>query len=173
MTNPDIDPVPSEVGEAKLITPYPHTTPYGSQIFSQYHLKRVGGGTFGLKTPRQSSEAIVPKFRTANLAEANLHGADLKQANLTGADLKEANLSDADLSGARRPTVTPALKALRENDHLRRRPDGTWLLPNPKAGCLSLEDRIDELKISARPEAITPAHSAQALAGPVTAASRS
>src|SRR3954470_13195737 len=94
------DPVPSEVGEAKLITPYPHTTPYGSQIFSQYHLKRVGGGTFGLKTPRQSSEAIVPKFRTANLAEANLHGADLKQANLTGADLKQANLRDADLSEA-------------------------------------------------------------------------
>jgi CRP-like cAMP-binding protein len=63
----------------------------------------------------------------------------------------------ADLIGARRPTVTLALKALREHDHLYRRPDGTWLLQNRRADCLSLEDLIGELKIRTRPGAIAPA----------------
>jgi CRP/FNR family transcriptional regulator, cyclic AMP receptor protein len=34
----------------------------------------------------------------------------------------------ADLVGARRPTVTTALRSLRESGELRRLPDGTWLL---------------------------------------------
>jgi CRP/FNR family transcriptional regulator, cyclic AMP receptor protein len=76
----------------------------------------------------------------------------------------------ADLSGARRPTVTLALKALRERDHLRRRPDGTWLLLNPIAPSLSLEDKIEELKISPRPSVIAPAHRPQAQAVRATAA---
>jgi CRP/FNR family transcriptional regulator, cyclic AMP receptor protein len=39
----------------------------------------------------------------------------------------------ADLVGARRPTVTTALRALRDSGELRRLPDGTWLLRDRRA----------------------------------------
>ena len=49
----------------------------------------------------------------------------------------------AELVGARRPTVSLAVKLLRERDHLRRRPDGTWLLPHREDGQLpSFDDLV-------------------------------
>ncbi len=75
------------------------------------------------------------------------------------------------LIGARRPTVTLALKALRERDYLHRRADGIWLLHNRRSACHSLEDLIEELKVTTSPDAIRPGRSAAASAGPVAAAS--
>ncbi|HEY2320319.1 MAG TPA: Crp/Fnr family transcriptional regulator [Solirubrobacteraceae bacterium] len=66
-------------------------------------------------------------------------------------DLPLSHQSLADLVGARRPTVSLALKALRERDRLRRRPDGRWLLPIGSNGCaVRFEDVIGDLNGSAR-----------------------
>jgi DNA-binding transcriptional ArsR family regulator len=55
------------------------------------------------------------------------------------------------LIGARRPTVSLALRSLRERGHLRRRDDGSWLLPRHLAG----EESFDELiaRLGADPQA--------------------
>jgi CRP/FNR family transcriptional regulator, cyclic AMP receptor protein len=79
----------------------------------------------------------------------------------------------AELVGARRPTITLALKTLREHDHLHRRPNGTWLLHTPKAANLNLENLIEELNTNTPPDTPARAKSAERHADPVaTAAAR-
>jgi CRP/FNR family transcriptional regulator, cyclic AMP receptor protein len=58
----------------------------------------------------------------------------------------------ADLVGARRPTVSLALKALRERDQLLRHADRTWLLRHSSVANGSLDDLIDQLTPSATPQ---------------------
>jgi CRP/FNR family cyclic AMP-dependent transcriptional regulator len=57
----------------------------------------------------------------------------------------------ADLIGARRPTVSLAVKALREQERLSRRPDGAWLLQQPTRVLGSLQDLTDALNAQRPP----------------------
>jgi hypothetical protein len=57
----------------------------------------------------------------------------------------------AQLIGARRPTVSLAVRTLREQGHLRRRDDGTWLLPRFADGDASFDDLITDALQSATP----------------------
>ncbi len=74
----------------------------------------------------------------------------------------------ADLVGARRPTVSLAVKALRDADHLRRRSDGTWLVPTGEGRSAGYEDLIGQLTDSAPFGAVAPEHGPEARHGVAT-----